>query len=63
MDYYGKCAEIISSKLDIISYYSIIKDRLYWISDYEPPKNQLESFYFCVDNVNSNWFRLVTIII
>lgn len=28
----------------------IIPNKLYWISDRSPPRNQPNSFYFCVDN-------------
>lgn len=28
----------------------IIPNKLYWISDRAPPKNQSNSFYFCIDN-------------
>ena len=27
----------------------IIKDKLYWISDRQAPKNQTNAFYFCID--------------
>ncbi|OMJ65716.1 hypothetical protein SteCoe_30415 [Stentor coeruleus] len=28
----------------------IISNRLYWISDKNPPRNQANSYYFCIDN-------------
>ena len=28
----------------------IIQNKLYWISDKSPPKNQTNSYYFCIDN-------------
>ena len=29
----------------------VIKNRLYWISDVQPPKNQPASYFVCIDNV------------
>jgi hypothetical protein len=33
-------------------------DRLYWISDSEPPKNINQSFYFNIDNVQYTLLRI-----
>ena len=30
----------------------IILDKLYWISDKNPPRNQPNAFFFCIDNVS-----------
>ncbi len=29
----------------------ILKDKLYWISDTNPPKNLKNSYFFCIDKV------------
>ncbi len=42
----SKAIEIIASKKIQLKI-----DRLYWLSDSEPPKNISESFYFNIDNV------------
>lgn len=41
----AKAIEIIKGKT------SPTLDRLYWISDTQPPKNVAKSFYFNIDNV------------
>jgi hypothetical protein len=35
----------------------LCRDRLYWISDSEPPKNISQSFYFNIDDVIYRIFR------
>jgi hypothetical protein len=52
----GKAIEIIPSN----SFFYL--DRLYWISDSEPPKNINQSFYFNIDNVQHTLLRIYNMI-
>ena len=51
--------EIISSTIYKSFLFDFYIDQLYWLSDKNPPRNQANAYFFCIDQVINSYVRLI----